>query len=92
MLIFSLFQKENVDPKPARDVETSSEVEVIGEVMPDEEFLSLALQLESQIAEESVRPQPPKPNCFDINVPGVMNVPWPALNFNNCNVTINISK
>ena len=42
--------------KPARDVETSNEVEVIGEVMPDEEFLSLALQLESQIAEESVRP------------------------------------
>ena len=62
----------------------------------DDELLDLALDLEERIVQRHdtvVSGENVVQHAnFALSVPGMMNVPWPAWTFNNCNVTVNMSK
>ena len=81
--------------------ESPEELPLLEGEIPDDEILEMAIQLEQSVTESiTVGAAPALPysahsnNNFNLCVPQVMNVPWPAqgITMNNCNVTINYSK
>ena len=67
--------------------------------LPDEEILSMALEIEEnlEVMRENINPVVPVTSAnggnFDLSVPGLVHLPFaPNLTFNNCNVTINMGK
>ena len=66
--------------------------------LSDGELLEMALDLEQSIVQQSVCVSSSTTNmvqnggAFDMSVPGVANMPWPSFTFNNCTVTVNLSK